>query len=413
VTVGAWFALCVALSAAPKEDGLSALAAQVVAKVEATRPATPLALAISAPSAPLRDAFATLLAAKLGNQKLAPSVLATTGFAAEAEARSVGASTLVRLSLSVEESELFARGDVISTWVNFWSGRTPTRSPTVAAGVVAHVALDATVKSWLPDAKDSGGPLLFLPREPWLKLDGPITALAAGDVDGDGRPEVLVLSNEELTLFSRSGQRLAQWQLSGLPLANEPSRAPTGFLVVTKDLRVGLLSSAHEPSLWLTYEPVQGAFVPSGETKTLPACGGQLQREPAKNTFSVSGPLPGSGIWACAEREGQGKQELRVYADGTAKWNGAPLGKLGAGSTLAMLEPGKVVLVSSLFAYQPEQDVLRVGPPEHPSQTLELPGRILQVVAADLSGRGLDDLLVGVALEGGTSAIYWAQRAGP
>jgi hypothetical protein len=165
--------------------------------------------------------------------------------------------------------------------------------------------------------------------------------------------------------------------------------------------------------VFLTYDAKRAAFLPAGEAKALPSCGGQVQREPGRSTWSLDGPLPASGLWSCMERTGfDGSHQLRILADGSATLDGAPAGKLGA-SALALLEHGKVTLVSSLPAFQPAPDMLRIGPPEHPTQSLALPGRIVQVVAADLSQSGLDDLLVGVALPDGTSEVYLAERAPP
>jgi hypothetical protein len=110
----------------------------------------PIALHVSAPTPPLGDALATLLAGRLGERRLPAFVLNGAQGQAEPRARDLGAHSLVRITVSAQGSVLVAQGDLLGTWVNFFSGRTPTRPPTPAAALRAQVPLDDGLRSWLP-----------------------------------------------------------------------------------------------------------------------------------------------------------------------------------------------------------------------------------------------------------------------
>src|SRR5262249_7644527 len=65
-----------------------------------------------------------------------------------------------------------------------------------------------------------------LERAPWARVDGRVAALAVGDADGDGKPEVLVLTEHALLAYSPEGKLLATSLLTGAR-SSTPPRLPS------------------------------------------------------------------------------------------------------------------------------------------------------------------------------------------
>lgn len=146
--VGVVFAavfVCTPAFAAKKSDEGEALRSAVEAleeKVRDAKPEAPLGLWVG-PDGAVGRALSTLLAARFAEGALAPVVVqAPDAATAELRARQSGLTSLVRLTWSIEGKRLVVRGDALGTWVNFWSGKTPTRPPTPAAVVLVDVPTD-------------------------------------------------------------------------------------------------------------------------------------------------------------------------------------------------------------------------------------------------------------------------------
>jgi hypothetical protein len=434
------FALAAPAAPAPS---LERLAEAVAADVRAARPEAPVALALSASAPELRRAFETLLAARLASAGLAPVVLeAPSPDAAEGLARSQGARSLVRLTLGVEGGTLSARGDVVGTWVNFWSGRTPTRPPSPAAALARDVEADAPSLA-LAAVKPSAPPPT--PPEPprAVKLVGALfthlptapAALAAGDLTGDGRDEVVVLTERTVHVFAADGHLLAERSLNVLPPNATPTREPFGAVaLLANPPRIAAASTrfAHGEVLVLENGSLRfvarlegvpldaearGTFVP-GQTAFTP----EVRLGPEGEQRLAGPPLPFTTFGSAQGRV------LLVRPDGTgafyARTSVAPvaLSGLGAGSALGDLDgDGTPELLTTSPELNPTPDTLRVFKTNGSASTAQEPlwqgplpaGRALQVVTANLDGDAAREVVVGLTQPDGTGALYLLRQGAP
>jgi hypothetical protein len=387
---------------APAPGALETLADALAGQARTAGAEAPLALSLSAPGHPgLQQAFATVLLARLHAAGLAPRLL-PPGVEEEAAARAAGARTLLRLRLTVDGA-LEASGDVLSTWVNFFSGRTTTRAPAPAAALAARVAPDAVVRAL---AAAGEAPVLVLEAEPLARWPVRTAALAVGDLDGDGRPELAVLTEEAVEVFSSEGRLLARRPLDGLPLAETPSREAFGTLCICDGALLAFSASRAEGEVLAL---VGGALVPRAPlARPVVACG----HPPLEATFPPGKArlLPGGGpwpalppapaAWGLTLRPGLGM--LLLLDDGTARWegSGAPPHSwtgVGAGAAPVRLGEGLRLAVSSARA-APAVDSLRLLSPVDAAErgAVDVPGRILQVVSMDAPGQGTETLVLGV-----------------
>ena len=434
------------LAATPDPTALERLAREVAADVRAQKPEPPVALFLSGGAPELRRAFGTLLAAHLATDALAPSVLeAPSAEAAEALARQQGARALVRLTVGVDAGRLSARGDVLGTWVNFWSGRTPSRPATPAAALARSVEADAPALALAavepPRTPPPPTPPTGTPRPVRLlgaalaHLASPPAALAAGDLDGDGRDEVVALTERALHVFAADGRLLAERSLEVLPPSATPPREPFGAVAVLPgqgrlaafsaryahgevfSLEHGALRSVSRLETVPLDADTRGGFVP-GQTAFAPEVRTSTGEprltgtSPRFTTFSAAPP-----------------RVLLVHPDGTASLHtpgaGTPQGLsgLGAGSALGDLDgDGAPELLTTSPELQPSPDALRVfrlpagGDPmrQEPLWQGPLPaGRALQVVTADLDGDRRREVVVGLTKPDGTGELFLLRQDAP
>ena len=220
-------ALLVAAPAPP--PALEALAEQLRSQVVAAHPEAPVAVAAEAPSvAPRRDGGDAAGDAPRRESGL-PAVVIGPGEAAPARARSAGARSLVRLRLEVG-ADLAAAGELRPVWRNFWAGRTPVETGP-ARVLSAAVPVDRATQ--LLAAGSAQGTGLVLDAVPLARLPTRTAALATGDLDGDGRPEVAVLASGEVWVLDGAGTLLARHGLQDLAPAAAPAREPFGTLCIS------------------------------------------------------------------------------------------------------------------------------------------------------------------------------------
>jgi hypothetical protein len=423
-------ALLVVLAAskpAVARPALDELAVRVVEQAEAAKPEAPVAVSVDGNPAVLARAFASALSAELASRRRAPTVLeASTAAEAEAQARTRDLRTLVRVTVQLDAGKLTARGDAIHTWVNFWSGADPTRlgpsaalSATVDADAQA-LALGAPTSTPPP----ATGPLK-LALTSLVHLPSPPAAIAAGDLDGDGKPEIAVLTDDGVSVLDGEGKLKWRWDLSTLPPAPSPPREPFGALaVLPSPPRLAVASGRR----------ARGGLFPLKNAEVRPAdhpvlLDGVPVRLAAGLNLFEKGPAASVPFTTLSSRGGV---TLVVFPDGTAGFtrSGPVAGHFsgaGAASTLADLDgDGTPEVFLSSTRFFPDGDPLQVlalssaeAMQARTGQSLEGPalwqgatprGRAIVATAADLDGDKAEEVLLGVWLPDGSGEVLVAHR---
>ena len=451
--------LAAAPAASPTQSGsqstgeigaIETLVTRLAEQITLKRLEPPVAIHVSGNSPDLVRAFTSALAAELARRKLGPVVLdLPPSSSGEAEARAAGARALVRLTLSLEQRTLRARGDLLGTWVNFWSGRTPTRPPSPSAALNASAEADALALSLdgarpppAPPQTPGTGELRFA-GAPFGRLGGWTAALAAGDLDGDRRDEVVALTDEEIVAFSPDSRVLARRALRALPFSASPCREPFGAVAVDEGARrVAYISGQRARGESLALESgsvfrvvekleraplayaagveISGALVPGQNTfEPAIASSGATSRWTAPSAFNTLSAFAGPG----------GLELLTVFPTGAGVWRrglapDAPsveLRGLGTASALADVDgDGTAEIATTDPAHAPAPDVLRVlrspsggaptGGDEVRFRTELGRGRAIHLAAADLDGDGADELVVALWLPDGGTELHAFRR---
>ena len=218
---------------ADPEPALARLARAVAEQSARAALEAPVAVHVEAPTPALARAFGSLLAADLAAKKLAPVVLeAPSAAAAERLAREKDFRSLVRVTLAAENTRIVARGDVLQTWVNFWAGSAPTRTGPAAA-LAATVDADLQAMTLASVSSSTVAPStapLKLALGVLAKLPAPPVAIAIADLDGDKRPEIVVLTDDEVLVLAADGRTIARADLRGQPASARPTRESFGAI---------------------------------------------------------------------------------------------------------------------------------------------------------------------------------------
>jgi len=400
VSAGPALVAALLLAAPAPPPALETLADQLRVQAAAAHPEAPVAVAIQAPSPMLGETAATLLATRLGDSGL-PAIVIGPGEDAPARARSAGARSLIRLQLEVR-AEVAAAGELRPVWRNFWAGRTPIESGP-AHVLSAAVPVDRATQLLATGTAQGTG--LVLDPAPLARFPVRTAALTTGDLDGDGRPEVVVLAGGDVWVLDGAGTLLARHSLLDLPPAAAPAREPFGTLCVSEGRVLVAWARAESPVALR----LQGGQLVRGPGAPGPTLGCGDVAEPASFVPGAARLVLTRGaerepLWGGDARPGH---RLLLLPDGTARWfqPGAEvrlLRDVGAGAALVSWQ-GEVRVAASSAQPAPSEDRLRLvgAGPEEPS--VAVPGRVLQV-SPGAPGAG-PSLLLGVWTADGGSEI--------
>ncbi len=439
--------------------GIDQLADRIAAHAAESGAEAPVGLWARGESPELARAFVTVLAAELARRKLpAVPIEAVDAIRAEEEARAKGLRSLLRMQLGLEAGLLHARGDLLGTWVNFWSGAQATRPPSPAAGLEASVDADAHALALAAAPIPVSPPPALAPQTGevrmvqavFARLPRQTAALAAGDLDGDGRDEVIALTDEELLVFGPDGKLLVRRELRHLPHSPTPVREPYGSLAVLPSssaapARLAAFSAQRARGELLTLEQNRSSLRPLATFTADEAPLARLGDDPllgrhdaGRTTFAPTLTRNGTPAMALPRAfttltsyVGAGGPELlAVFPNGAGHWRAdltaaeprsLELRGLGAGTALADVDgDGYAELVTSEPHFAPNPEALRVlrAPALAGAASLDsvrfrkelARGRILQIAGADLDGQRAHSLIVAVWLPDGSTELQVQRR---
>lgn len=425
---------------------LQNLAAIVAHDAASSRSEAPVALHVRSESPELSEAFSTVLCAELSKKRLPCLALEKIPVRdAEPIARERGARSLLRLSLNIEHGLMHARGDLLGTWVNFWSGQTPTRPSSPAAAIERSVDADAFALALLSAPLQNVPPQVLsadevqLSATPFARVGAWTSAVAAGDLDGDRRAEVIAMTDDELFVFSFEGKLLARRDMKALPLSLTPTREPYGFVsVLPRPARIRYQSARHARGETLVLDKGALKVVPTarelellhaGQTVVTAQPQGGITAANISATFAgeaptliAGGPFTTVSTFALPTA---GAYVLAVNPDGAAVLTNGTLNDvrlLGLASASALVDldgDGSPELLSTLNEFNPPQDELRVfalpqsssaEPLQHSARLPVSRGRVLQLAAADVDGDGPQEVIAASWLPDGTTELQLVRR---
>jgi hypothetical protein len=388
-----------------------------------------------AAGAALPRALASVLSADLSAAALDPvAIEAKDAAGAERAARALGVVSLVRLTVSLENQQLVARGDAVVTRANFWSGDLPVRG-SVAAVLTATADADAEVlvmHGTVPPNPAAAVPL-ELRVSSVLKSPSVPAALGLGDLDGDKKAELVALVQDRLLVFTAEGKLLAKAELSA-PLSTRPTREPFGLIAVAPG-KITVWSGRRERAEAFSFS--RGVLKSAGLTDVVLLDGVGLKVEPSFNraqsevswaakpvalplgpqTVSLVGPL---GFFTFADGSASltrgvapvghvlGVGSASVVAD----LEGAGVGEVivtGA-KTFGEVDEVRVLSVTAFEALQARGALVAEGAAlwQQP-----LKGRAVVAAAGDLDGDGADEVVLGVWAADGSGELLVLKRVAP
>jgi hypothetical protein len=404
------------------------LAAELADAAARTVPAetTVLGVAVEAPGVP---ALAGAIEGRLVDRLRAAGFRGAFLVAREA-ADAAGADAHLRLAVGIDD-ELSAAGDVAAVRVNFFTGRPTGPGGLVSAAVPADREARLLARSG-PAPRPAAVPVTV---RRWAALPAAPLALAAGDLDGDGRPEVAVLDPAAVWVLAGDGTEVAHFPLPPPGPGAIPSRDPAGALAIAEGtVRWFATTAGAGGALRLEAGTlVDRGGAAAGAVPLAAGAAGTLVASPLRGTNAfgpgigrgaaaaqADGPILGA---AAAPRPGPVAFAL-ARDDGAVELLGPdlaptapPLADAGAAVALADLDgDGAVELVASGLDVDPPDRVrvFAIEPGAAPGLRFEsddLPARLLAGAAADLDGDGRDEALLAGPAAGGGAAIWSVREA--
>lgn len=385
---------------ATEAAGLASLGGDVAAQAARGAPpaSTLLVLRVEGPAALARAAELEVASALRGAGFRG---VVNAAAADEADAR-------LDLRISLQGERLVAAGDLRPVRENFFTGRSVVEGAVIAASVRADPAA-------LLLAGGKPGPLVA-EVAPFATLPERPLALAVGDLDGDGVPEVAAVGATRLIVLGADGGiRLAQ-PLAGAPGAR-PLRDPVAAMAIEGGrLRVSVPGAGVASEFALrggALEPV--ADLPAG---VAPLPGGNGSYEPGTNRLLPALVIGGAKVELSSPARAvavHGAAIAWVDDGGTVRIGEEPALRDG-GDSLALADldgdgTAELVATSSRLAPPDEIRVVRVGG----GGAVELRGAgvlggvLLRTGTAGDLGAGEEALLGGVAADG-SGAIVRVRR---
>jgi hypothetical protein len=368
------------------------------ALVERARPAlrgADVAIAVSAPWPKLAGDLAALLSARV-----------RAAGARSASRDAAGCNRRLAIELSQDGPRLHAVGTLSSLPSALWGGE-----PEALAHLFVDATIDDELRAYLPRA---GAPVGWQARQVALGDIEPL-AMAAGDTDGDGRAEVVLLTAREVIALRADGDRASErWRvpLSGKPAVLRP-RAEIGAVTVENGAVIAHASGfADGIRRARTVELARGFAMPGV---------GVCELQAGVDWFSCAG-LP-ERVWSAAGlfRRGANRPTLAAVEPGAVGtlWlrepDGVPFELRGVGAQVALLslERGDFVAVSEpVQPGEPDAVVVHALTPGLPvAHRLDrLGGNVRALAAGDLDGDGAAELIAAVRDDAARRTSLWILR---
>ena len=389
---------------------------------------------VTASAPELANSVQTTLIAKLvaRHYKTVIPISAADAAVAESRAREAGLEFVIRLHVMVQGNDLTAGGDLVPTWQNFWAGQM-ARVPggtALAARFAADPEALTLARLQVPKSPRAEPFPLRVSVRLVGRIPQRIVAMATGDLDGDGKSELVLLSPDSVIAARADGTVLARFDLNRVPLAARPPRHFAGSITVQRT------SSGSIINYW-AFDRARGETLTFdgrglrslGETDTVPVCAGS-------GGVLVGGVVAGKGLIehvahanspghflpepvvavAASLRPASNASFLAMLPDGSGQLLGTDLTPLGAaipsvgvGSVLADLDgDGQAELIATIGAPTTDDHIraFRIG---HGTLTpLEVggdavAGEVLAGATGDFDATGREvAVLAAVSIEGTT-----------
>jgi hypothetical protein len=371
-----------------------------------------------APTPELQQAGAALLVDSVRKRgaKAALIVDAQDPQDAERQGRSQGIDVLLRVRVGLEGGMLTLGGDRVGTWVNFWDGKTLIRQ-LPGSPLSVQLPADASVLTLARVVVPTVADPVVVPEPPrfavteLFRIPARVLAMALVDLDGEGQRALAVLTPGEVLILGPHGEVRARRDFGSLPRSAHPVREPCGGLTCSSGGRGRSLQSfACSQSRGETLSLDGSGLHPVGLLDATPLASGTAGSVSAINQAGTNlfGPEVKLGaaphtlaraVVALAANPGPGEPSfLASYADGEVQPLSRTLGDLGAplpGAGIAALADldgdGIPELILSSGVGAPESDSLRIlAPGSVAPRFLSAPlnGAIAASAAGDLDGSG-------------------------